>query len=196
MSRPITEGTQKVDGRAKNLKGHCYVFTAPLNRQTAGKMISWASVLTGALLYVKGQTIPQLVIELAKHLRLPDGPRHCWIVDRGILCRRLLGGIGELKQFVIGRLRRNQNIYFASEQTKTRGRTHIYGEKCRVDELRKRFPDRLRKQKMKLRVWDKQHQVEVYSAEILVRGVWRGRAQAARIIIIVVPAWGLSRGIC
>ena len=137
-----------------------------------------------------------MVIELAKHLHLPDGPRHCWIVDRGILCRRLLGGIGELKQFVIGRLRRNQNIYFAPEQTKTRGRTHIYGEKCRVDELRKRFPDRLRKQKMKLRVWDKQHQVEVYSAEILVRGVWRGRAQAARIIIIVVPAWGLSRGIC
>jgi hypothetical protein len=95
--------TKKVDGRAKNLKGHRYVFAAPLYRQTTGKMISWASVLTGALLYVKGQTIPQLVIELAKHLRLPDGPRHCWIVDRGVLCRRLLGGIGELKQFVIGR---------------------------------------------------------------------------------------------
>jgi hypothetical protein len=41
---------KKVDGRAKNLKGHCYVFAAPLYRQTTGKMISWASILTGALL--------------------------------------------------------------------------------------------------------------------------------------------------
>lgn len=184
--------TKKVDGRAKNLKGHCYVFAAHLYRQTTGKITSWASVLTGALLYVKGQTIPQLVIELAKHLRLPDGPRHCWIVDRGILCRRLLRGMGQIKQFVIGRMRRNQNVYFDPEQTKTGGRKRIYGEKCRVDELRKRFPHRLRKQKMKLRVWGKQHQVEVYSVEVLMRGVWRGRAQAARIIIIVVPGLALE----
>jgi hypothetical protein len=27
-------------------------FAAPLYRQTTGKMISWASVLTGALLYL------------------------------------------------------------------------------------------------------------------------------------------------
>ena len=31
--------TKKVDGRAKNLKGHCYVFAAPLYRHTTGKMI-------------------------------------------------------------------------------------------------------------------------------------------------------------
>lgn len=184
--------TKKVDGRGKNLKGHCYVFAAHLYRQTSGKVKSWASVLVGALLYVKGRTIPELTVELAKQLRLPEGVKNCWIVDRGILCRGLLRGLGELKQFVIGRARRNQNVYFAPLQTKTGGRQRIYGEKCRVDELLKRFPDRLRKQEMTLRVWGKQHKVEVYSAEILLRGVWRGRAQVARIIIIVVPGLPLE----
>ena len=163
-----------------------------LYRQTSGKVSGWASVLVGALLYVKGRTIPELTVELAKHLRLPEGVRHCWVVDRGILCRALLRGLDELKQFVIGRARRNQVVYFAPEQTKTGGRTRIYGEKCRVDELRKRFPDRLLKQEMKLTVWGKQHKVEVYSAEILLRGVWRGRAQPARVIIIVVPGLPLE----
>jgi len=184
--------TKKVDGRAKNLKGHCYVFAAHLYQKSTGKATSWASVLVGALLYVKGRTIPQLAVELAKQLRLPAGLKNCWLVDRGILCRGLLRGLGELKQFVIGRMRRNQNVYFAPEETKTGGRWRIYGEKCRVDELRQRFPDRLRKQQMTLRVWGKQHKVEVYSVEILLRGVWRGRAQAARIIIIVVPGLPLE----
>ncbi|MGH9856156.1 MAG: transposase, partial [Blastocatellia bacterium] len=184
--------TKKVDGRGKNLKGHCYVFAAHLYQQTTGKAKSWASVLVGALLYVKGRTIPQSVVELAKQLRLPEGLKNCWIVDRGILSRGLLRGLGELKQFVIGRMRRNQNVYFAPSQTKTGGRQRIYGEKCRVDELRQRFPERLRKQAMTLRVWGKQHKVEVYSAEILMRGVWRGRAEVARIIIIVVPGLPLE----
>ena len=184
--------TKKVAGRAKNLKGHCYVFAAHLYQQTTGKVTSWTSVLVGALLYVKGRTIPQSVVELAKQLRLPVGPRNCWIVDRGIVCRGLLRGLGELNQFLIGRMRRNQNLYFAPEQTKTGGRKRIYGEKCRVDELRQRFPERLRKQAMKLRVWGKQHKVEVYSAEILLCGVWRGRAQVVRIIIIVVPGLPLE----
>jgi hypothetical protein len=184
--------TKKVDGRGKNLKGHCYVFAAHLYQQTAGKVTSWASLLVGALLYVKGRTIPQSVVELAKQLRLPEGVRNCWIVDRGILCRGLLRGLGELKQFAIGRMRRNQVVYFAPEQSQTGGRQRIYGEKCRVDELLKRFPDQLRKQEMKLRVWGKQHKVGVYSAEILMRGVWRGRAQVARIIIIVVPGLPLE----
>lgn len=184
--------TKKVDGRAKNLKGHCYVFAAHLYQQTTGKVTRWTSFLVGALLYVKGRTIPELTVELAKQLRLPNGVRNCWIVDRGILSRGLLRGLCELKQFAIGRMRRSQNIYFAPEQTKTGGRQRVYGEKCRVDELRKRFPHRLRKQTMKLRVWGKVHKVEVYSAEILMRGVWRGRAQAARIIIIVVPGLPLE----
>src|SRR5581483_908731 len=109
--------------------------------------------------------------------RLPAGLKNCWIVDRGILCRGLLRGLGALKQFAIGRARRNQTIYFAPAQHKTGGRKRIYGEKCRVDELRQRFPERLRKQALKLRVWGQPHQVAVYSAEILLRGVWRGRAQ-------------------
>jgi len=184
--------TKKVAGRAKHLKGHCYVFAAHLYEQTSGKARSWASVLVGALLYVKGRTIPELTVELAKHLRLPEGVRNCWVVDRGILCRSLLRGLDELQQFVIGRARRNQVVYFAPEQTKTGGRARIYGEKCRVDELRKRFSDRLRQQEMKLTVWGKQHKVEVYSAEILLRGVWRGRAQRARVIIIVVPGLPLE----
>ena len=179
--------TKKVDGRGKNLKGHCYVFAAHLYQQTTGKVKAWASTLVGALLYVKGRTIPELTVDLARQLRLPEGIKNCWIVDRGILSRGVMRGLGELKQFVIGRLRCNQVVYFAPEQSKTGGRQRIYGEKCRSDQLRMQFPDRLRKQKMTLRVWGKQHKVEVLSAEILVRGVWRGRAQVARIIIIVVP---------
>lgn len=184
--------TKKVDGRGKNLKGHCYVFAAHLYQQTAGKVTSWASVLVGAMLYVKGRTIPELTVELAKQLRLPEGLKNCWIVDRGILSRGLLRGLGELKQYVIGRARRNQVVYFAPEQAQTGGRQRIYGEKCRIDELRERFPERLRKQKMKLTVWGKRHQVEVYSAEILLRGVWRGRAHRVRIIIVVVPGLPLD----
>jgi len=184
--------TKHVAGRGKNLKGHCYIFAAHLYRRTSGKAQSWASVLVGALLYVKGRTLPDLTVELAKQLRLPAGRRHCWIVDRGLLCRALLRGLGAVQQFVIGRARRNQNVYFAPAQSKTGGRRRIYGAKCRLDELRQRFPECLRKQAMKLRVWGKQHQVEVYSAEILLRGVWRGRAQAARVIIIVVPGLPLE----
>ncbi len=184
--------TKQVAGRGKNLKGHCYVFAAHLYRRSSGKVTSWASALVGALLYVKGQTMPELTVALAQQLRLPAALKHCWIVDRGLLCRSLLRGLGALQQFVIGRARRNQNVYFAPAQSKTSGRRRIYGAKCRVDELLKRFPERLRKQTMKLRVWGQQHQVEVYSTEILLRGVWRGRAQAARVIIIVVPGLPLE----
>ncbi len=184
--------TKKVAGRGKNLKGHCYVFAAHLYGRTVGKVTNWASVLVGAMLYVKGRTIPELTVELAKQLRLPEGVKNCWIVDRGILSRKLFRGLGELNQYVIGRARRNQVVYFAPEQTKTGGRQRIYGEKCRVDELRKRFHGRLRKQEMKLTVWGKPHKVEVYSAEILLRGVWRGRAQRACVIIIVVPGLPLD----
>jgi hypothetical protein len=121
-----------------------------------------------------------------------ESVRNCWIVDHGILSRGLMRGLGELKQFVIGRARCNQSVYFALEQSQTGGRKRIYGEKCRMDQLRTKFPDRLQKQKMTLRVWGKQHGGEVLSAEILLRGVWRERAQVARIIIIVVPGLPLA----
>jgi hypothetical protein len=179
--------TKKVAGRSKKLKGHCYVFAAHLYQSASGPVKHWASALVGAVLYVKGRTIPHLVGELAKHLRLPAGIRHCWIVDRGILCRRLLREVGDLKQFALGRLRCNQVVYFAPTQRQTAGRHRIFGEKCRVDQLLARFPDRLQRQQMKLRVWGKERIVEVYAVEILLRGVFRGRALPARVIIIKVP---------
>ena len=95
--------------------------------------------------------------------------------------------LGDLKQFALGRLRCNQVVYFAPAQTQTGGRHRIFGEKCRVDQLLHRFPDRLQSQQMKLRVWGKARTVEVYAVEVLLRGVFRGRALPARVIIIKVP---------
>jgi hypothetical protein len=54
----------------------------------AGKR--WASVLVGALLYVKERSIPRLVGQLAGQLRLPEGVRHVWVGDRGLISRPLL----------------------------------------------------------------------------------------------------------
>jgi hypothetical protein len=68
-----------VVGRAKHLQSQYYVFAAGLY-QTACK--HWASVLVGALLYVKGRYILQLVGGLAQQLRLPALVRHVWVVDR------------------------------------------------------------------------------------------------------------------
>lgn len=179
--------SKRVAGRGKNLTGHCYVFAAHLYQHTSGQVTKWASVLVGALLYVKGRSIPLLVADLAKQMRLAQGVRHCWIVDRGIVSRALLRELDALKQFLIGRLRRNQNVYFAPAETKDGGRPRVYGEKCRVDELLKRFPDKLRRQQMKLRVWGQERKVEVYDIEVLLRSVFKGRALKVRIIIIRVP---------
>jgi hypothetical protein len=78
---------KRVIGRAQHLQGQCYVFAAHLY-QTA--RTHWASVLIGALLYVKGRSIPQLVGDLAQQLRLPALGRHVWVVDRGIASRPLV----------------------------------------------------------------------------------------------------------
>jgi hypothetical protein len=69
--------TKRVAGRTKKRTGHCYVYAAHLYQHTAGKATRWASLLVGALLYVKGRTIPELAAELAKHLRLEASVRHC-----------------------------------------------------------------------------------------------------------------------
>lgn len=87
--------------------------------------------------------------------------RHCWLVDRGIVCRALIRALQELKQSVLGRLRCNAIVYFPPAETKTGGRRRIYGEKCRVSELLQQFPERLRRHEMKLRVWGEQRTVEV-----------------------------------
>jgi hypothetical protein len=45
---------------------------------------------------------------------------------------------------------------------------------------------------MKLRVWGQERKVEVYSSEVLLRGVFKGRALPARIMIVVVPSLPLD----
>ena len=179
--------SKQVVGRARHLKGHCFVFAAHLYQQATAERQHWVSLLVGALLYVKGKTIPALVGQLAQHLRLPAGVRHVWLVDRGILSRTLIRQLSAERQFVLGRARANQVVYFAPRrQAKGRGRKRLYGAKCRLDQLLKRFPERLQQQEMKLFVRGKERRVEVHSTEVQLRGVWPGRVCAARVIIVVV----------
>jgi hypothetical protein len=180
--------TKRVVGRAKHLKGHCYVCAAHLYQHldARGRM-RWSSALCGALLYVKGRSIPALVGSLATQLRLPEGIRHVWIVDRGIISRTLLRALEAISQFALGRVKANQVVYFAPRRQPKRGRKKTYGQKCRVDQLVKRFPDRLRKQRGELHVQGKERKIEIYDAEVLLRGVHKGRALKARVIIVIVP---------
>jgi hypothetical protein len=178
--------TKHVAGRAKKLKGHCYLFAAHLYRH--GKEQLWVSVLCGALLYVKGRSLPHLTGDLAQQLRLPNGVRHVWIVDRGLLARPVLRTLSAQGQFVLGRVKRNQVVYFTPRrQPRGRGRRRTYGAKCRVDKLLTRFPERLRQQKMSLRVHGRERQVRVADTQVLLRGVRAGRPFLVRVIVVVVP---------
>ena len=162
--------TKRVVGRAKHLKCHCYVCAAHLYQDLDARgERCWASVLCGALLYVKGQSIPALVGALAAQLRLPEGIRHVWIVDRGIISRPLLRALGAISQFALGRLKANQVVYFAPRRQAKKGRKKTYGQKCRVDQLVKKFPDRLRKHRSELSVQGKVRKVDIYDAEVLLR---------------------------
>jgi hypothetical protein len=178
----------RVVGRARHLKGHCYVCAAHLYEHLdAQGQRRWASALCGALLYVKGRSIPALVGALAAQIRLPEGIRHVWIVDRGIISRPLLRALQALSQFALGRVRSNQVVYFAPRRQPKKGRKKIYGQKCRIDQLVRRFPDRLRKQDGHLHVQGKERKIEIYDAEVLLRGVRKGRALRARAIVVIVP---------
>ncbi len=178
--------TKRVAGRTKKLKGHCYLFAAHLYRH--GKEQVWASVLCGALLYVKGRSLPALTGDLAQQLRLPPGVRHVWVVDRGLLSRPLLRSLTRQGQFALGRVRCNQVVYFAPRrQRKGRGRKRTYGAKCRVDKLLRCFPERLRQQQMELHVQGRERTVKVASAEVLLRGVQAAQPLAARVIVVTVP---------
>jgi hypothetical protein len=178
--------TKRVAGRAKKLKGHCYLFAAHLYRY--GQEQAWASVLCGALLYVKGRTLPELTGELAHHLRLPPEVRHVWVVDRGLLTRPLLSALSLHGQFALGRVRCNQVVYFAPRRQKRgRGRKRTYGAKCRVDKLLARFPERLRHQRMKLHVAGRERVVHVAEASVLLRGVQATKPLQARVIVVTVP---------
>ena len=184
---------KRVKGRAKHLRGHCYVFAAHLYSHLEGQATKWASVLVGAWLYVKGRSIPTLVGELAKHLRLPPQVRHVWLGDRGILSRPLLRTLSEQGHFALGRLRCNQVVYFAPRRRAARSRRpKVFGQSCRVDQLRSRFPHWLRAQQMALHVRGRERTVTVFDAEVLLRGVWPGRALPARVLIVVVPRLKLA----
>jgi hypothetical protein len=180
--------SKRVIGRASYLQGHCYVCAAHLYQylDAEGRWRS-ASLLCGALLYVKGVSIPSLVGRLAGHLRLPKAIRHVWIVDRGIISRTLLKALLPLGHFVLGRLRSNQVVYFAPRHQRAKGRKKIYGRKSRVDQLLRHFPDRLRSHSAKLRVQGKERAVKIYDAEVLLRGVQAGRPCPTRVLIVVVP---------
>jgi hypothetical protein len=142
-----------IAGRAKHLKGHCYVFAAHLYKHGEGKACQWASVLVGALLYVKGRSIPSLVGALAQHLRLPPTVRHVWLTDSGIPSRPLLRALDAQGHFALGRLRCNQRLYFAPRRsTPHQRRPRVFGQSCRVEHLLARFSPRLRQQQTVLRV--------------------------------------------
>jgi hypothetical protein len=176
---------KRLVGRAKHLQGHCYVFAAHLY-QMAQKQ--WASALLGALLYVKGRSIPQLVGELARQLRLPAEVRHVWVVDRGIASRPLVQSLDRIGHYVLGRVRSNQVFYFAPRRQPKRGRPRSYGQKCRVDRLVKRFPEGLRCQTATLKVRGRERTVRIYDAEMLWRGVGSDRPCPVRLIVVVVPS--------
>jgi hypothetical protein len=189
--------TKRVAGRAKHLKGHCYVFAAHLYQHTVDKPSKWSSVLGGALMDVKGRSLPTLVGALATQLRLPAQVQHVWLVDRGLLSRPLLRTLGVIGHCVVGRVRCNQVVYFTPcpetvAQARRQRRPRIYGRKCRVDQLRRRCAKRLRTHKMVLRVRGHQRVVHLWDAAVVLRGVWRGRAQPARVIIIAVPGLKLK----
>jgi hypothetical protein len=110
--------TKRVAGRAQKLKGQCYVFAAHLYRY--GREQVWASVLVGALLYVKGRSLAHLTGDLIHSLRLPAEVDPVWIVDRGLLTRPLLRAVAAHGQFALGRAKCNQVVYFAPK-AKPRG---------------------------------------------------------------------------
>jgi hypothetical protein len=182
-----------VAGRAKNLKGHCYVFAAHLSTVGDAKRRQWASVLGGALLYVKGRSIPTLVGALAQHLRLPASVRHLWLTDSGILSRPLLRALCTQEQLALGRLRCNQRVYFTPRCRSLRQRRpRLFGQSCRVDQLLTRFPHRLRQPQTVLRVRGRNRTVVVWATAVLLRGVWPHRALPARVVIVPLPGLSLA----
>lgn len=182
-----------VAGRAKHLTGHCYVFAAHLYKCGEGDARQWASVLVGALLYVKGRSIPTLVGAVAHHLRLPASVRHVWLTDSGILSRPLLRVLCAQEQFALGRLRCNQRVYFAPRRyAPHRRRPRVFGQSCGVNQLLTRFRQRLHQHHTVLRVRGRERAVVVSEAAILLRGVWPGRALPARVVIVTVPGLSLT----
>ena len=182
-----------VAGRTKNLKGHCYVFAAHLYTVGEEHCRRWASVLVGALLYVKGRSIPALVGALAQQLRLPTPVRHVWVIDSGILSRPLLRALGAQGHFALGRLRCNQRVYFTpSRRSPRQRRPRVFGPSGRVEQLLIRFPHRVRQQPTGLWVRGRERSVHVWDTEVRLRRVWPHRALPARVVIVTVPGLQLA----
>lgn len=178
--------TKHVAGRAQKLKGQCYLFAAHLYRYGQGQV--WASVLVGALLYVKGRSLSHLTGDLIHQLRLPAEVSHVWVVDRGLLTRPVLRAVATRGQFALGRVKCNQVVYFVPQaQARGRGRRKAYGIKCRVDKLLRRFAHRLQHRPMKLRVRGRERTVRVADTQVLLRGVWASRPLVVRVMIVTVP---------
>jgi hypothetical protein len=79
--------------------------------------------------------------------------RHIWVVDYGLLTRTLLRPLAAQGQFALGRIKRNQVVYFTPRrQSRGRGRRKSYGANCRVDSLLRCFRERMWQQRMQLRV--------------------------------------------
>jgi len=68
----------------------------------------------------------------------------------------------------------------------------VYGQKWRGDQLRSHWPERLREQKMMLRVHGRERIVRLWDTLVLLRGVWRGRALPIRVLGLVVPGLQLQ----
>ena len=146
---------------------------------------------------MKGRSIPTLVGALAQQLRLPKAVRHVGLVDRGILSRPLLRALEALGHGVVGRVRCNPVVYSpptaaAGPSATCQRRPRVYGQQCRIAQLQSHCADRLREQKMVLRVHGRERMARLWDTEVLLRGVWRGRPLPVRVIIIVVPGLKLK----
>ncbi len=145
-------------------------------------------MLCGALLYVKGRTLPELTGELAHQLRLPPSVRHVWVVDRGLLSRPLLCALATQGQFALSaRAAQPSGLFHAAPPATGARAQKTFGAKCRVDKLLARFPERLHHQRMNLHVQGREREVRVASAEVLRRGVRRGAPLPTRVIMVTVP---------
>ena len=178
--------TKQVAGRAKKLKGHCYLFASHIYTYSQDSLL--ASVLIGVLLIGKGKSQFAAVRELLELLPLPKEVKNVWIVDRGLMSGKLVKQVLRKKQDALGRVKCNKVVYFAPvRQRRGKGRKKIFGAKSRVDKLVKRFEKRLRFQEMELKVGAKERMGKVWDAEIFLRGIEKGEAVNGRIIIVEVP---------
>jgi hypothetical protein len=177
--------TKQIAGRAKHLKGHCYLFASHL--YSFGAESLWASLLVAALLIGKRKSLFGAVTEVIDSLNLPEEVLNVWIADRGLMSNKLIKLCLSKNQHVLGRIKRNRVLYFAPlRHRRGSGRKKEFGAKCRVDQLVRRYEKRLRLQKMKLKVSGKVRDCKVWDSVIFLRGIIKGKAFPARVIICEV----------